>query len=67
MWEICLSGSVRGWGATDVWQKYCGTTGKPGGNREHKHRPVALEVPSLLDNYSAEPQHAIMAGFADEW
>ena len=52
MWEICLSGSVRGWGATDVWQKYCGTTGKPGGNREHKHRPVALEVPSLLDRIS---------------
>ena len=31
MWENCLSGSVRGWGTTEVWPRYCGTTGKPGG------------------------------------
>ena len=49
MWESRLSGSVRGWGATDVWQRYCGTTGKPGGTREYKLLPAALGVPSLLD------------------
>ena len=31
MWESCLSGSVRGWGTTEVWPRYCGTTGKLGG------------------------------------
>jgi hypothetical protein len=56
MWEICLSGSVRGWGTTDVWPRYCGTTGKPGGNREHKHQPVASGVPSLLDKKVREVQ-----------
>jgi len=49
MRENRLSGSVRGWGTTDVWSRYCGTTGKPGGNRENKHRPAASGVPSLLD------------------
>ncbi len=52
MWESRLSGSVRGWGTTDVWSRYCGTTGKPGGNRENKHRPAASGVPSLLDKNS---------------
>ena len=56
MWENCLSGSVRGWGTTEVWPRYCGTTGKPGGNREHKLLPTALGVPSLLDKNSAEAQ-----------
>ena len=53
MWESRLSGSVRGWGTTDVWPRYCGTTGKPGGNRENKHRPAASGVPSLLDKNSS--------------
>ena len=51
-WESRLSGSVRDWGATDVWPRYCGTTGKPGGNREYKPLPAALGVPSLLENWS---------------
>lgn len=29
MWESCLSGSGRGCGTTGVWQRYCGTVGKP--------------------------------------
>ena len=34
---------------TDVWSRYSGTAGKPGGNRENKLRPVALEGSRLLD------------------
>lgn len=48
MWESCLSGSERGRGTTDVWNKYCGTVGKPDGNRENKYDPAASEVPCLL-------------------
>ncbi len=33
MWESRLSGSERGWGATLVGKKYCGTAGKPGGKQ----------------------------------
>ena len=54
-WESRLSGSERDWGATDVWPRYCGTTGKPGGNREHKLLPAALGVPSLLDKNTSGP------------
>ena len=32
-WESRLSGSERGWSATLVWTKYCGTAGKLGGQR----------------------------------
>ena len=31
--ESRLSGSERGWSATLVWMKYCGTAGKPGGKQ----------------------------------
>ncbi len=40
------------------------TAGKPGGNREHKHLPVASGVPSLLDKYSAESQLLCTTWFA---
>ena len=33
MWESCLYGSERGWSATLVRMKYCGTAGKPGGKQ----------------------------------
>ena len=33
MWESCLYGSERGWSATLVWMKYCGTDGKPVGKQ----------------------------------
>ena len=48
-WEIRLSGSERGWGQLLLWIKYCGTAGKPGGNRENKPYPKAWGVPSLLE------------------
>jgi len=32
-WESHLYGSERGWSATLVWMKYCGTVGKPGGKQ----------------------------------
>jgi len=32
-----------------VWTRYCGTGGKPAGNREDKHQPIAAEGPGLLD------------------
>jgi len=37
-------------GVTGVWLKYCGTAGKPGGNRENKPQPVASEETGLLDS-----------------
>jgi hypothetical protein len=33
MWESCLSGSVRGRRATEVWKRSCGTAAKVGGKR----------------------------------
>jgi hypothetical protein len=39
MWESRLSGSERGWRTTLARVKYCGTVGKPGGNRENKPDP----------------------------
>jgi hypothetical protein len=50
MWESRLYGSERGWRATLVWMKSCGTVGKPDGNRENKPHPVAREVSRLLEN-----------------
>jgi hypothetical protein len=50
MWESCLSGSERGWRATMERVKYCGTVGKPGGNRENKPHPKALGASSLLES-----------------
>ena len=49
MWENCLSGSERGWRATMERVKYCGTVGKPGGNRENKPHPKAMGASSLLE------------------
>ena len=49
MWESRLSGSERGWRTTLVRLKYCGTAGKPGGNREDKPRPGVTEVSCLLE------------------
>jgi hypothetical protein len=40
----------EGPGPTGVWLKYCGTAGKPGGNRENKPQPVASEETGLLDS-----------------
>ena len=51
-----MSGSVRGRGTTVVWLRYCGTAGKPGGNRENKRQPVAREAPV----YSTEQSFIIM-------
>ena len=33
MWESCLSGSVRGRRATEVWKRSCGTAAKAGGKQ----------------------------------
>ena len=52
MWENCLSGSERGWRATMERVKYCGTVGKPGGNRENKPHPKAMGASSLLERES---------------
>ena len=30
--------------------KYCGTVGKPGGNRENKPQPTTMGASSLLEN-----------------
>ena len=38
----------EGPGVTVGWLRSCGTAGKPGGNREDKHRPVPLGEPGLL-------------------
>ncbi len=40
----------EGSSTTDVWLRWCGTAGKPGGNGEHKHRPTASEETDLLDS-----------------
>jgi len=34
------------------WARYCGTVGKPGGNRVHKLRPTVRGVPGLLKTKS---------------
>ena len=39
-----LSGSERGWSATPVWMRYCGTVAKAGGNSEHQLHPAARGV-----------------------
>jgi hypothetical protein len=55
MWESCLYGSERGWSATLVWMKYCGTAGvNQVANRENKPHPIAWGVSSLLERYYAE-------------
>ena len=38
----------EGPGVTVGWLRYCGTPGKPGGNKEDKHQPVPLGEPGLL-------------------
>ena len=40
----------EGPGVTVGWLRYCGTAGKPGGNRENKPQPETPEVPGLLTN-----------------
>ena len=42
MWESHLHGSERGWRTTLLWMRYCGTVGKPAGNREDKVQPKCL-------------------------
>ena len=37
----CLLREIRWLSAPKVWSRYRGTAGKPGGNRENKHRPEA--------------------------
>ncbi len=37
-----MSGSMRGWGHTAMWMRYCGTAGNPGGYREYKPLPVMV-------------------------
>ena len=39
----------EGSSTTDVWLRWCGTAGKPGGNGEHKHQPTASGEADLLD------------------
>jgi hypothetical protein len=38
----------EGPGVTDGWLRWCGTAGKPGGNREDKHQPAPLGELGLL-------------------
>jgi len=41
-WESHLYGSERGWSATLVWMKYCGTAGKPGGKQRKQTSSYSL-------------------------
>lgn len=36
---------------TDVWLRYCGTTGKPRGKRTNKNQSVYREKPAYLTQY----------------
>jgi len=49
VWEIRLSGSRRAWAATEVWMRYGGTAGKPGG---YQRKQTSSCSPGSLPYYS---------------
>ena len=59
MWESRLYGSERGWSATLVRMKYCGTAGKPGGKQRRQS--------SSYSHGSLQPTHkeAVKEGSAN--